>query len=114
MDQNEQFAKVKEDIQKALEEQIKPLLEKNFDTNGYYYDANSGKVYFGTGRDVWNMVLVQAAAKSIFGGMGFMKPAKPMRIEAPLDEESIELLYGKIIKVEEVLRFEAKVHQQEP
>lgn len=99
-DPEEQMEAAKREIARAIETEIKPLIGTAFDEIGYYYDSDTGKVLHGKGKDVWNIVLLRAAARSIIGGMGFVKPARPMRIDLPLDEESLRLLYGDIEKVE--------------
>lgn len=94
-----------DEIKAKVEDKIKNAFEATgfVDEPGYYYDHTSGKVFKGTLMSAYRNLIDRHITEAVVFGYAVinMNQLKPFRIEEPLDEESIEVLYGPIIELKE-------------
>ena len=103
----EKLEMAKSKICKAIDDLLKDeaWIGKDVDTESYYYDPNKGEVLRGAFRNIWKKIALDGFEESF-------KPKQPMKIEEPLDEDSIIILYGPIKEVTDYGKTE--VQQSEP
>ncbi len=94
-----------DEIKSNVESKIKHAFEVTgfLDVPGYYYDHTSGKVFKGTLMAAYRNLLDRHITEAVVLGYSMVNinQLKPFKIEEPLDEESIEVLYGPITELKD-------------